>query len=125
MTGPRLFLVALLVLAACSPPAGEGTQSPDVTVEVGAELYARSCAECHGPDLRGTASGPSFLSIVYEPGHHPDAAFHLAVAQGVRPHHWNFGPMLPIPGLSTEEVDAIVAFVRETQRAEGFEPYSP
>jgi hypothetical protein len=33
--------------------------------------------------------------------------------------------MPPVEGLSTEDVEAIVAFVREQQRIEGFEPYPP
>jgi hypothetical protein len=31
----------------------------------------------------------------------------------------------PIPGLLQEDMDRIIAFVRETQRIEGFEPYPP
>jgi hypothetical protein len=33
--------------------------------------------------------------------------------------------MPPIDGLTPEDVEAIVAFVRETQRIEGFESYPP
>lgn len=41
-------------------------------------LYQQHCAACRGSDLRGTAAGPSHLSIVYEPNHDGDAAFALA-----------------------------------------------
>jgi len=99
-------------------------QDPDL-VAAGEELYAANCAECHGADLRGTDKGPSHLSVVYEPGHHADAAFLFAVQAGSRAHHWPFGDMPPIEGLSTEDVEAIVAFVREQQRIHGFEPYPP
>lgn len=97
-------------------------QDPTV-VATGAELYAAKCAECHGTDLRGTDKGPSHLSEVYEPNHHGDAAFLLAVRQGSRAHHWNFGDMPPVEGLSDGDVEAIVAFVRDKQRSEGFESY--
>jgi mono/diheme cytochrome c family protein len=97
-------------------------QNPQL-VAVGADLYAANCAQCHGSDLRGTDQGPSFLSQVYEPGHHGDGAFLAAVVAGVRPHHWDFGPMPPVEGLTPEDVEAVVAFVRDTQRIEGFEAY--
>jgi hypothetical protein len=32
-------------------------------------------------------------------------------------------PMPAVEGLNTEDVEAIVAFVRDKQQAEGFEPY--
>jgi mono/diheme cytochrome c family protein len=91
----------------------------------GAPLYAQSCASCHGADLRGTNQGPSHLSIVYEPNHHSDDSFRNAIANGVGAHHWNFGDMAPVPGLSAEQVDAIIAYVRAVQDREGFEPYPP
>jgi hypothetical protein len=33
--------------------------------------------------------------------------------------------MEPIEGLSDDDLTAIIAFVRENQRIEGFEPYPP
>ncbi|HVR76887.1 MAG TPA: cytochrome c [Acidimicrobiia bacterium] len=118
--------VALLVIACGETTSDTGIppQDPQL-VEAGARLYAANCAECHGADLRGTDKGPSHLSIVYEPSHHPDEAFQLAVLRGSPAHHWDFGPMPPVPGLSPEEVEAIIAFVRERQRVEGFESYPP
>lgn len=119
------FVALALVAAACGtnePAATSAPVSNDMLV-AGEELYAASCAECHGSDLRGTDRGPSHLSIVYEPGHHSDAAFLLAVRNGVRSHHWNFGPMLPIDGITDEEIAAITAYVRSVQAEEGFEPY--
>jgi mono/diheme cytochrome c family protein len=121
-------LVALsLLVAACSGATGDvdiPTQDPDL-VAAGEELYAGNCAECHGEDLRGTDEGPSHLSVIYEPNHHADGAFLLAVQRGSRAHHWQFGDMLPIEGLTEAEITAIIAFVREQQRTEGFEPYRP
>ena len=104
------------------PAAGAGSEP---LVALGEQLFLQNCAACHGLDLRGTAVGPSLLSIVYEPDHHGDAAFLLAVRNGVRQHHWTFGDMPPIPGLSDTDVAAIVTYVREQQRTNGFEPYPP
>lgn len=128
-----VFLGVAVVLAAVVlwPRAGNDAADSGIPVQdaqlvaAGEELYEANCASCHGGDLRGTDAGPSHLSIVYEPAHHGDAAFVLAARNGVRSHHWPFGDMLPVPGLSDDDLDAIVAFVRENQRIHGFEPYPP
>lgn len=122
-----LIVVTVTVAVACTGANGDAeipSQDPGM-VATGAGLYAANCAECHGSDLRGTDKGPSHLSVIYEPSHHADGAFHFAVRDGSRAHHWNFGDMPPVAGLTTDDIDAIVAFVRETQRIEGFEPYPP
>ena len=122
-------VAAFVALAGCAGPGTGGTAElpvPDAgLVAAGADLYAASCASCHGVDLRGTERGPSHLSEVYEANHHADGAFLLAVRRGVVPHHWSFGPMPVIEGLSDADVEAIVAFVRDSQGREGFEPYPP
>jgi mono/diheme cytochrome c family protein len=91
----------------------------------GRELYLNQCASCHGADLRGTDRGPSHLSIVYEPGHHSDESFRAAIRDGAPQHHWRFGDMPPVEGLDDAEIDAVIAYVREVQEREGFEPYPP
>jgi mono/diheme cytochrome c family protein len=115
------LVVAFLTTAAC----GGGSEAAGTASGRGAELYATNCASCHGEDLRGTTAGPSLLSVVYEPGHHPDESFRRAVSQGVPGHHWAFGDMPPVPAMPTADIDSIVAFVRAQQLAEGFEPYPP
>lgn len=121
-------VLAIVVLRPRSQDAdgetGMPVQHPD-QIAAGEVLYQANCARCHGADLRGTDSGPSHLSIVYEPGHHGDAAFVLAARNGVQAHHWPFGDMPPVPGLADDELAAIVAYVRENQRIHGFEPYPP
>ena len=92
---------------------------------LGAEVYAESCASCHGADLRGTDRGPSHLSTVYEPGHHSDESFRAAIRDGAPQHHWRFGDMPPVEGLDDDQIDAVIAYVREVQEREGFEPYPP
>lgn len=115
-----------LVLGACGTTGGadttEGgaaTSKAGATSARGAELFANNCARCHGEDLGGTNQGPPFLHEYYVPSHHADAAFMLAVQRGVAPHHWDFGPMPPIDGLSDDDVAAIVAHVRQQQRDAG------
>lgn len=120
-TGATLAAVVLVgALSACgadtATPAASGAD-----LARGAEVYAQTCASCHGADLRGTEEGPSHLSIVYEPNHHGDAAFRSAIANGAPQHHWNFGPMPAIDGLASDDVEAVIAFVRSEQEREGFE----
>lgn len=119
-------VVVLAALTACGASA-EPAAAPaaDSAADSGAAAFARNCSSCHGADLRGTTGGPSLLSIVYEPNHHPDAAFRAAARKGVQPHHWDFGAMPPVEGLSDADLEAIIAFVRETQQREGFEEYPP
>lgn len=106
--------------AACG---GTDSAADDSSSTSGADLYAANCASCHGSDLGGTERGPSHLSIVYEAAHHGDDSFRSAIAQGAGQHHWNFGDMPPIPGLSDDQVDDIIAFVRAEQKRQGFEAY--
>ena len=101
--------------SASSGPAGDRAESN------GADVYAASCASCHGEDLRGTDKGPSHLSIVYEPNHHGDDSFRSAIANGAPQHHWNFGDMAPVEDLSDAQVEAVIAFVRAEQQRLGFE----
>jgi mono/diheme cytochrome c family protein len=83
----------------------------------GERLYQKICASCHGTDLRGTDKGPSHLHPVYQPNLHSDMAFQLAVKNGSPQHHWRFGPMPAVPGLTPQDVGHIVAVRREQRKA--------
>ncbi|MFY9315907.1 MAG: cytochrome c [Burkholderiales bacterium] len=85
----------------------------------GKKLFAAACVQCHGVDLRGTKEGPSLVHRIYEPAHHGDVAFQIAVKYGSRQHHWRFGDMKPVPGLSPDEVAHITSYVRAEQRKAG------
>ena len=126
MTRPIRF--AFLVAALLVAPAltAQGWQPPPEPSRglmpnpaQGKALYESHCASCHGVDLNGTEVGPPMLHKIYEPSHHSDAAFQLAVASGVRAHHWQFGDMPPIPGVTPDEVAHITAYVRLHQRRVG------
>lgn len=87
----------------------------------GARAYAQYCAECHGQRGEGTDQGPPHVHVVYEPGHHPDQSFHNAARIGVQSHHWDFGNMEPVEGVTDAQLDAIVGYVRWLQREAGIE----
>lgn len=89
--------------------------------EAGRLAFNETCATCHGRDAMGGAGGPPLIHKIYEPSHHGDDAFRLAVSQGVRAHHWDFGDMPPQPGVSRQETETIIAFVRAVQAANGIE----
>jgi mono/diheme cytochrome c family protein len=118
-----LVMTTVVALVGCGDDGGGGPD--EAATAEGAATFADSCASCHGTDLRGTDRGPSLLSEVYEPGHHPDDAFRAAIARGSRAHHWDFGDMPPVPGLEPDEIDAVIAFVRDRQETHGLEPYPP
>lgn len=111
---------ALLLVGACSgrdvavPEAGTPA-APPPELQAGADLYQANCASCHGVGGGGTDTGPPFLHPVYNPGHHGDQAFVNAALYGVRAHHWNFGDMPPVPGVTEAQALEIVAFVRWLQ----------
>ena len=85
----------------------------------GQAAFNRTCASCHGENAAGGTGGPPLIHKIYEPGHHADGAIRNAVMLGVRQHHWGFGNMPPQETVSGADIDAIIAFVRETQRANG------
>ena len=81
---------------------------------------AAVCAACHGANAAGqNGVAPPLVHKIYEPSHHGDAAFLLAAKQGVRAHHWKFGNMPPVEGVTPGDVKMVVAYVRELQRANG------
>jgi mono/diheme cytochrome c family protein len=113
------------VLAALALVAGWGNSGTNTGQNAfvgtdGALLYQQGCAACHGSDLRGSSQGPPFLHQFYVPGHHGDQAFFAAALTGVRAHHWNFGDMPRVEGITESQILAIVTFVRERQREAGF-----
>ena len=123
---PMKYIVPLVALSmaisACGGSSADNAVAPSAAADgSGAEVYATSCASCHGIDLRGTDKGPSHLSIVYEPNHHNDDSFRSAIANGAPQHHWGFGNMEPVRGLSDDDVEAVIAYVRSEQERQGFE----
>lgn len=85
----------------------------------GSVLFADDCAVCHGENAAGGDSGPPLVHVIYEPGHHGDEAFHRAVVQGVRAHHWRLGDMPPIANVTRAQVDQIITYLRALQRENG------
>lgn len=85
----------------------------------GQAAFGAFCATCHGADAGGTNTGPPLIHKFYRPGHHGDMAFVLAARRGAPAHHWKFGNMPPVQGVTDAELADIITFVREVQKANG------
>ena len=82
--------------------------------QVGKLAYEAKCAVCHGTNATGQDGvAPPLVHKIYEPSHHGDGAFLLAAKNGVRAHHWRFGNMPPVQGVTDGDVKMNVAYVRE------------
>lgn len=87
---------------------------------LGQRVFDAKCAACHGVNAAGrNGAGPPLVHRIYEPSHHGDAAFLLAARNGVRAHHWDFGNMLPVEGITDAEIGYVTRYVRELQAANG------
>lgn len=144
MTRRHISIIAVLALAATlgwylfqdlnpettTEAPVDGSEAPIVTVTVpeslsmraqlGQRTFEENCVSCHGLNAAGKEGiAPPLIHLYYEPGHHGDEAFQRAVAVGVKAHHWRFGDMPPVEGLTRRDVDPIIAYIRELQKANG------
>lgn len=106
--------------AAPARPADEIVE-PDLTdlAAMGKTAFNGICAACHGERAAGTENGPPLVHSLYRPGHHPDESFLNAARNGVTAHHWRFGDMPPVKGVTNAEVKTIIRYIREVQNANG------
>ena len=89
---------------------------------MGEKIFQENCSQCHGANGSGVdGAGPPLIHKIYEPSHHGDQAFLIAALNGVRGHHWPFGNMPAIEGMTPEKVAKVVAYIREIQRANGID----
>ena len=135
LAGAMVAALALLAMTACGggsnpQPATGGTEGdggppatapaePAVAARSGEDLFNANCSACHGVGAVGTDAGPPLVHDIYHPGHHSDVSIRSAVRVGVMQHHWFFGDMPPVAGVPQEDVEKIVCYIRETQRAGG------
>jgi mono/diheme cytochrome c family protein len=114
--------LGLYAMAACDssqpkPAVGGGTVPAEL--EAGEAKFNAHCSACHGPQATGTRQGPPLVHKIYEPNHHGDAAFFRAAEFGVKAHHWEFGNMPKIEGVSSADVEQIIRYIRWLQRQAG------
>lgn len=122
--GPRRALLLLGTAAAIAACTGGGDAEQAAATgdpAAGEELYAANCAACHGEDLRGNAAGPSLLDESQGPSRLDDAAFRLAVVEGVQEVEGDYGPMPGFPALGDQGVADVLSYVRDQQAAAGID----
>lgn len=135
MRNRLIFAAATLVIIAyggwrytqTGTDAGNGGPLVQVSVpqltaaeQEGEALFNANCVTCHGENAAGRdGSGPPLVHVIYEPNHHSDEAFYFAVKNGARAHHWPFGNMQPVEGVSEADVTKIITYVRALQRENG------
>lgn len=85
-------LIALMLL----------TAAPALAVD-GADLYAKNCASCHGPDARAATPAATAMKVPAIAGHDAAATVEFVKADGKH--------AAPAAKLSDEELQAIGAFL--------------
>jgi cytochrome c5 len=116
----KIFKLSISVLLLM--PVITGTIKAAEEVEIpfhlgkGQLLYEKYCSSCHGLQLNGSDKGPPLLHPFYKPSHHGDKAFYRAALQGAKQHHWEFGNMPPVEGMTTKKMDKLVPYVRFYQQ---------
>jgi len=115
------FVLLLGATPACSQnetaPKGVGTAPAEF--QSGEQKFAAKCSACHGAGGVGTNQGPPLVHKIYEPNHHGDEAFQRVAVNGVKAHHWQFGNMPKIEGVTQDDVEQIVKYVRWLQKQAG------
>jgi mono/diheme cytochrome c family protein len=117
-----LLFIATLFSSASFVVAGEGAKKqPNVPFKfaIGKKKYQQMCSVCHGEWLGGSKMGPPLMHGFYKPSHHGDPAFYRAAMKGVQAHHWKFGNMAPVNGITRKDMDSIVPFIRWLQKEKG------
>lgn len=102
-------------------PPSESIIIPELSLTAlnGEIAFNKNCAACHGKNAAGTDQGPPLIHKFYKPSRHADFSFVIAAKNGVRSHHWRFGSMPPVEGITDEEIQSIIKFIREIQVANG------
>lgn len=85
----------------------------------GRSAFERECAACHGPLAAGTESGPNLISVRYGRSEMADDLIYHAVLNGVPRRSAEHPGMPALPHLNQRELDSILSFLREVQRAGG------
>lgn len=134
LKAPLFWLVAVVLgvgtytlLPKQSITPGQGAAMAEVTVpkltplqQQGKQAFDANCATCHGANAAGQVGvAPPLIHKIYEPSHHGDAAIARAAKAGVQQHHWPFGNMPAVEGISDPEIAVIIAYIRAVQRANG------
>jgi mono/diheme cytochrome c family protein len=101
----HLLLAGTAVLAACKaqPEDSGGAAAPVVAQSVGADVYTRACARCHGADRQGDGTAPALSAVRMASLGTQPLEMTILYGQGEMP---GFG------GLSASQVAELVEYLR-------------
>lgn len=107
MAWPLLLSLAML-LAACATPTPAATPTPGPAVR-GAELFAATCATCHGTAGDGSPGVAPALDASGHAWHHPDGQLRDWISRG----KLGLGSRMPGYGdqLGEDGIEAVLAYV--------------
>lgn len=120
-----ILLFAMLSMGLLTTPfqsiaaSGSKAERMPFRLAIGKKRFEQSCASCHGQQVMGSDKGPPLIHKYYEPNHHGDASFFRAVSSGVKQHHWRFGDMPAVSGVSPRDTQQIINYVRWLQQQKG------
>ena len=118
-----LILIAVIGCGSEAEPPADTPATPGTDLSssalAGKQVFDANCSLCHGVDVMGSATGPPLIDRIYEPGHHNDFSIRSAVRNGVPQHHWWFGDMPPVAGITDQQMEQLICYIRELQLANG------
>ena len=116
----RFLIFAIVLLSASTLWAADSISTRlSTSLSTGEAVFRARCAGCHGEGAAGTEKGPPLVHRFYRPDHHADITFRWAVERGVRAHHWTFGDMPKVEGVSKDEVESLITYIRALQKKAG------
>lgn len=117
----KILLAGLFALAAI--PTSQATTAGEIQIPFslgkGQLLYEKYCSACHGVQLDGSEQGPPLIHPFYKPPHHDDRSFYRAALEGVGQHHWEFGDMPAVEGMTAGKMDSLLPYIRYYQQQKG------
>jgi cytochrome c2 len=118
MKGLSAYSIGILLLMPQTFNSAIASEDVEIPFHLakGQLLYEKNCSSCHGLQLNGTDNGPPLVHPFYKPSHHGDKSIYRAALKGARQHHWEFGDMPPVIGMTRKKMDILVPYVRYFQQ---------
>lgn len=115
----KRFFLGLVIISLPSVVFAAETNHVTDEFKKGEAVFIANCARCHGAKGIGTDKGPPLVHKIYEPNHHGDISFYWAVERGTKAHHWSYGDMPKVEGVSKADTGNIIYYIRAIQKEAG------